>query len=315
MGDIRNANPDDLGMLADKLWTSGDGGAYGDLAAYFDRARGLDASGQMTSLQPLLEWLRDAAQQLREGARILRGDSAEYVDPLAYDPADQDSDAEETWEFEVNDQLYADEFIELASQDELSANDISRLQGLIDHADEQPDFAAYLVDTIGMEEFLALFQEVGVAAADMDDTAQADAEALQTSMGNIFSVAFWVPGELEPGTDAYQNWIDTTPQGQGYVERLDAFNLAGKQQLRSGDEASLGFDVALDALELSDVPMDSSSSCRRCPTSGSPSAPPATRRSSGPRASPNASSRSPPATPRNRRATGGAPWTRTRRTR
>ncbi|MEO3753316.1 alpha/beta hydrolase [Streptomyces sp. B6B3] len=258
MGDYRSADPDKLEELADKLWTSGDGGAYGSLANFMDRARALDASGELSRLQPLLEWLRDAAQQMREGARILRGGEEEYREPIPgyVDSDDDDSGVQAEWNFEVSNQFHADQFLDIANQEELSEQDISQLQGLASVADEQSDFASYLVDEIGMEAFLDLWQRVDHASADMSETAQDDAEALRTSMGNILNAAMWVPGDLEPGTDAYQNWVDTTVQGQRYEERLDAFNLAGAQQLGTGQDSSLGYDVALDLLERSELPID-----------------------------------------------------------
>ncbi|MGP3968131.1 hypothetical protein [Streptomyces sp. 6N223] len=249
MGDIRNANPEQLEELADKLRTAGDGGAYGDLTSYLDRARNLDASGELASLRPLLEWLYDAAEQLREGARILRGDDPGYHEPMpGYVAPEDDSGSDIEWDFKVSDQFLADEFLDIASKDELSEEDISRLQGLVDHSDENPDFAAYIIDNMGMDEFLHLSQQV----EEMDDSE--DTDRLLTSMGNMLSAAMWVPGDMQPGSVAYDEWT-TTPQGQAYLDRLEAFNNAGKRQVGS-DDGEVGFGIVVDLLERSQVPID-----------------------------------------------------------
>jgi hypothetical protein len=263
MGDIRNANPEHLDELADKLWTHADGGVYGDLSAALGRARDLDASAEVASLRPLLDWLRDAAIQLHEGARILRQDGdGPFYDPNVGDHPRLPGDAEsgpgngERWEFEVSNQFFADEFAELASKDELSEEDIGQLQAWIEESGKDPDFAAYLVDTVGVEEFLLLSQRVEEVAADADGEAQEDAAAMRTSMGNILNAAFWVPGNLFPGTDEYQSWLENTPQGQAYAERLDAFNNAGQRQMGSEDDPRLGYDVAFDLMGQAEVPVD-----------------------------------------------------------
>ena len=67
MTDIRSANPDELDALADLLRTPGDGGAYGELTDILNRARELSASSELAGLVPLLSWLADTADQLREG--------------------------------------------------------------------------------------------------------------------------------------------------------------------------------------------------------------------------------------------------------
>jgi hypothetical protein len=218
----------------------------------------LDVSSELASLQPLLTWLYDAAEQLREGARILRGDEDPgYREPIpGYVAPEDDSGSDLEWDFEVGNQFLADEFIDLASKDELSEEDISRLQGLLDYSDENPDFAAYIIDSMGVEDYLRLTQEVQAIAEDSDGDAKEDANNLLDSMGNILTAAMWVPGRLTPGSEEYQSWIENTPQGQRYQERLNAFNNAGQQQLDSGDGTRAGFGVALDLLERSEVPID-----------------------------------------------------------
>lgn len=268
MGDIRNANPDHLEQLADKLHTAGDGGAYGRLVELFTRARELDASGELASLQPLLSWLTDAADQLRDGASILRGDG-----PSIYGVAPSDLMAgyhrntgeDGEWEWEILGQDNADAIVKIARRDdELTEEEIDEIRGLLADFADQPDFAAHLVDEMGMEEFLRLWHRVDGAVGDMDEDAEGDARALRSSMGDVLAAAMWVPGDLEPGTEAYQEWL-VTDQGRRYAERLEAFNLAGEQPFEVADgeadseepEGSvLGFDIALDLLERAEHPVD-----------------------------------------------------------
>lgn len=73
-GDVRNANPEDLECLAGLLWTPPEGGAYSDLAVILTRARSLDVSGAFVALHPLLDWLTDTADGLRDSASRLRAD-------------------------------------------------------------------------------------------------------------------------------------------------------------------------------------------------------------------------------------------------
>lgn len=82
MGDTRGANPDQLDDLANLLHTSGDGGAYGSLTGFLDRARDLDASGAMTPLNPLLTWLVDLSNELRDRADLLRQDGSSWLDAV-----------------------------------------------------------------------------------------------------------------------------------------------------------------------------------------------------------------------------------------
>ncbi|MEO3754302.1 hypothetical protein [Streptomyces sp. B6B3] len=75
MGDERNANPDQLDHLANLLeHENGATGASIDLGEMFTRATNLNASGEMTSLQPLQTWLFDTSWDLRGRAAGLRGE-------------------------------------------------------------------------------------------------------------------------------------------------------------------------------------------------------------------------------------------------
>jgi hypothetical protein len=221
-GDTRNANPDHLEELANKLHPAGDGGVYGRLTEFFERARNLDASAEMASLRPLLTWLVDAASQLRDGAAILRGD-----DPPAYLSdliAGYDSN-DGVWTWEVHGQANADEIIALADQDDLSEDELERLRSKLADFAEYPDFAAYLVDEMGVEEYLALCDEVNAAAA--QEGASDEVTELQNLLTTTLTSAFSVPGDKPPGSEAYENWIRDTPQGQRYVERQEALAAAG----------------------------------------------------------------------------------------
>ena len=81
--------------LANRLWTAGDGGVYGELVGIFDRARALEASAEVWALSSLFDWLRDASADLRVNASGLRGDTTtpQYtlLDALA-DAADRQNE-------------------------------------------------------------------------------------------------------------------------------------------------------------------------------------------------------------------------------
>ncbi len=264
---IRNANPDDLDRLADLLHASDDGGAYGKLGNIFDRARRDDhnVTAEVSSLQPLLQWLMDAAEQLRNSATILRCDDA---GPGTGAFASLDLETQllaSSWQ--VSGQEDADEFAALAQQEDLSEDDLRRMEGLLGEWDGSPDFAGYVVDEIGMEEFLRLSQRIDEAAGMTEDF---DASALQTEMGNVLANAFWTPGDMTNDAvvpagyedSAFQEWLET-PQGQRYEERLNDFNEVGTQELYADQtqtsyvhDQRMAYDVAIDILERSDAPID-----------------------------------------------------------
>ncbi|MEO3753512.1 hypothetical protein [Streptomyces sp. B6B3] len=218
-GDIRNANPDQLEELANKLWPIDDGGAYGRLVNFFERARALDAGAAMASLEPLLTWLMDAAGQMRDGAAILRGDNPN-ADLTAADLAAGYATDTDEWEWEVFGQQNADSIVELARQDDLSEEEMDEMRGLLADFAEHPDFAAYLVDELGVTEFLGLWETVDAAAS--EEGASSDALALRDLLNTTLDSAFSPPGDVAPYSDEYQNWIENTVQGQRYQDRLDA---------------------------------------------------------------------------------------------
>jgi hypothetical protein len=271
MGDIRNANPEQLEELARRLRSLDDGGAYGRLTELFDRARTLDASSELASLQPLLTWLFEAAEQLRDSAALLRGDDPDALNAGPVMPgmgADLGTQLEAA-SWEVVGQDLADEFAELAEKDEPSHEDLRWMNQILMDYGENPDFAGYLVDEMGMEEYLRFSQQLGqVGVNDPDEEIMAT--LLQGSMGTTLSAAFWTPGQMvaqtqtAPGYEdsAYQEWLETV-QGQRYQERLEAFNRLGTQQLYAEEtqmsfvpDERLGYDVALDLLDLSNAPID-----------------------------------------------------------
>jgi hypothetical protein len=253
--DWRTANPDDLDHLADLMWTPDDGGTYGELTDLFRRAREADATAEMASLTSLQTWLRDAAIQLRENAYILRNDHDKdgIVDrPLyasgnrpSYIPEGSPFQAEglQLADWQVEAKTKAEEFVSVSGKDEFTDEDVALLAGYMDGNASDPAFAEAVIDDLGMEEFLRLAERV----ESMDGS-----EHLLASMGTALAAAMRVPAR--PGTVAYERWTEENPEGQRYLERLDAFNEAGAQQLGSDD--SLGYDIAFDLLGRSRISID-----------------------------------------------------------
>jgi alpha/beta hydrolase family protein len=259
-GDIVNADPDHLEELADLLCAVGDGGVYGQFVDILNRARNLGASDDLASLQSLLDWLMDAAGQLRDGAAILREETpgpsmnapTSISDPSAIEDLQGDDAEDGEWEFEVFGKANADDFIALARQDDLSDDELERMHGYMSGFEDNPDFAAYLLDQIGMEGYLELTDRV--QESDFSDSQEG--QSLLDLMGTALSSSLWVPGDMPVGSAEYNRWIENTDLGRAYQARLDAFHSAGAGQVGSGEEIRQGFDVALDLLERSNVPMD-----------------------------------------------------------
>lgn len=252
--DWRTANPDDLDRLADLMWTTDDGGAYGELTDLFRRARDLDATAEMAGLTSLQTWLRDAATQLRENAYILRNDidGDGITDQPLYELGDRPSYLPEgsplgeelrlaDWQVEAR--TDAEEFTSVAGKDDLTEDDMALLEGYMDGNARDPAFAEAVIDEMGMEEYLRLAERVEA----MDGSGP-----LLTSMGTALAAAMQAPAK--PGTAAYEEWTENNPEGQRYLDRLNAFNEAGAQRLGSDD--ALGYEVAFDLLGQSRTPMD-----------------------------------------------------------
>ncbi|MGP3968129.1 hypothetical protein [Streptomyces sp. 6N223] len=226
MNDTRNANPDQMDQLADHLCTLSEGGAYATLSSAFDRARNLDASSHLASLSPLLSWLMDTADQLRDKAALLRGDTPPPDWSYGHVPTQEELDEYARMQpgdpFEVIGQGNIDRFLEIVQQDgELTEEEIAELATLLGAFADNPNFAAALVDQMGVEEFLALSQQIQDRAGDMEDPD--DANRLREDMGHVLTAAFFVPGNLKPGTQEYEDWTRNTPQGRAYAARMEAF--------------------------------------------------------------------------------------------
>ncbi|ONK11089.1 hypothetical protein [Streptomyces sp. MP131-18] len=167
----------------------------------------------------------------------------------------------------AHDSLIAEDaaaFVALARQADPTAADLHRMNRLLeDHADD-PEFAAHIVDTIGMEEYLLLAERTETTATRLnsDGTLAAD---LRQGLGTALSTSLRPAGDMSsapPGSPAYLQWLQTSA-GQQYQERYDAFHESGNRLLhepspldRGSADQRVGYDVAFDLLEASDVPVD-----------------------------------------------------------
>ncbi|MEO3750872.1 DUF6571 family protein [Streptomyces sp. B6B3] len=249
MGETNSANPEHLDQLADKLCPAGDGATYGALANAFDRARNLDASAQMSSLAPLLSWLMDTAGQLRDKADLLRGDmpAVDYTD-IMYGDGTADVETDPYAAFEVLGQDNIDAFLELARDGELTDADIAQMASLLGAYADNPDFAAALVDQMGMDNFLELSQQIQDRAGEMEDPH--DANRLRADMATILTGAFWLPGNIKEGDEGWEEW-STSPQYTAHQERLAAFqSLSGENAAEAGDLVN---DVIDDVVNDEDI--------------------------------------------------------------
>ncbi|MGP3967037.1 hypothetical protein [Streptomyces sp. 6N223] len=273
----RSANPDHLEHLADLLDASGRSRSMEDVASrlseIFRDASELDASAELSRLRPLLTWLTETAPQLRENARLLRGDDPPLWSELL-DSVNPFYDDGGTYALRVPGQEDANEFVQLANNEEWTEEDLREMADLLEQWDNNPAFAGYLVDEMGMEEYLRLAQRIdqagteGIGGEDLLTT-------LDTRMGNVLNASLQVPGQprplvgedeedMTPGSTAYQRWIATTAQGQRYQARLSALQALGGDRLiepepdtlMQENDPRLGYDVALELLESSTRPID-----------------------------------------------------------
>ncbi|WP_432053092.1 hypothetical protein [Streptomyces xiamenensis] len=152
--------------------------------------------------------------------------------------------------------------VDLGSKEDKTTADWRRMGehfGL--HADD-PLFAQYVIDSLGMDAYLALGQELDYAATELA-SANVDIESIRTGMGNTFVTAMQPPGTMEthpPGSPAYNAWIQETSEGRAYQRRLDALNAIGTDvpyhPTPFSPDRRTGYDIALDLLEAADLPVD-----------------------------------------------------------
>ncbi len=225
MGDFRDADPDQLDELAARLWPRHES-VYHRLVAAFRRAAELGVSAELAPLRPLLEWLTNATPQLREAAEALRGRAGPGDGALPADTAG--------WAWRAVGRDSADAVVALAGKSDLDASDLAALHDMFaDHADD-PDFAGYLVDRMGVAEFLRLCDRVNAAAAADAEPATA-AGALHALTTTTLASAFVAPAGLGFGSEAYRRWTRETAQGRRLRARMAAFVEADAR--RTPDEA------------------------------------------------------------------------------
>jgi hypothetical protein len=279
-GSWSGADPDELDHLADLLDRPGDQAGPSvaiDLESLFTRAAQLGVGDELASLRSLHTWAIEVAPQLRENAAILRGDSGQLwgepaTDPSPFitDPSPFNDGVASTYDLRVPGQDDANEFIRLSEQEELSEEDLRRMNQLLGEWDESNEFAAYLIDEMGMEEYLRLsqrFDQIDTLANSGDDNSMFT--SLDTRMGNILTCAFQIPGDMDTDIKSteYQLWLTSDPDGQRYQQRLDALRAIGSETLNEPDlndvmlggqpDPRLGYDVVFDLLDSADtqVPM------------------------------------------------------------
>ncbi|MFD7509070.1 hypothetical protein ACFV5N_06940 [Streptomyces sp. NPDC059853] len=131
------------------------------------------------------------------------------------------------------------------------------------HADN-PEFAHYVVDTIGLDNYLALVQDLDRSGSELA-SANVDVAAIKAGMGNTLNTVMQPSIDVSthsPGSAAYNSWL-VTPEGQAYAERLEELNALGpKTQERHSwwagrsTEEKTGYDLFLDLMESADKPMN-----------------------------------------------------------
>jgi hypothetical protein len=184
----------------------------------------------------MLTWLSDTAGNLRDSATLLRGGTP--APPWGSGiPTQEDIDAYQEMldadphaPFDVIGQSNIDSFLALARQDELSPEEMDEMRSYLGAFSDDPNFAAAVVDQMGMEEFLALSRRV-------EGSDSEEAQGLRDELARVMTAAFWVPGNMRPGTDEYDEWTENNTQGQAYLARLQA--LQGASEENTAEAADL----------------------------------------------------------------------------
>ncbi|WP_432746318.1 hypothetical protein H7827_17150 [Streptomyces sp. JH002] len=132
------------------------------------------------------------------------------------------------------------------------------------HADD-PEFANHVIDTLGMEQYLTLAQELDHSATELA-SANLDIDGIRTGMANTLNTAMQPSIDISthPPGSGYQNWL-RTEEGQAYERRLNALNALGPERLHEPEEPAwldsvqdnrIGYDLFLDLMESADAPMN-----------------------------------------------------------
>ncbi len=271
MGNWAGANPDDLDQLAEFLDGTGERASdsvAATIARLLVRASELGVRDELQRLLPLQTWASETAPQLRENASILRGDDDAPLWSQVMPEVNPFIDGAATYDLRVPGQDDANEIIQLAGKDQLTEADLRAMNDLFAEWAANPEFAAFLVDEMGVDEYLRLAQRIEASDANIGENEDL-LRSLDEHMGAVLSHAFEVPGgmaEMAPGSDTYQDWITDTAQGRAYQQRLEALQAIGGTQLTGPEsplapgadayDPRLGYDVALELLESSQAPVD-----------------------------------------------------------
>ncbi|MFG2737827.1 hypothetical protein ACGFX7_23775 [Streptomyces harbinensis] len=151
----------------------------------------------------------------------------------------------------------AEAVVALARKEEKTAADWRMLGDYFTlHADD-PEFAGYVVDTVGIDSYLALAQE-------LDHTEGVDSAPIRTGMANTLNTAMSPSIDIithPPGSDAYTAWL-STEEGRSYERRLNALHTIGPERLSTPEswidpvrDERKGYDFFLDLMESADGPM------------------------------------------------------------
>ncbi|WP_030736688.1 hypothetical protein [Streptomyces sp. NRRL F-2890] len=158
----------------------------------------------------------------------------------------------------------AEAVVALADKEEKTAGDW-RMMGdyFALHADD-PEFATYVIDTIGMESYLALVQEMEHSTTELA-SANVDIDDIKAGMANTLNTAMSPSVDITthpPGSETYQSWL-RTEEGRAYERRLNALNEIGAERIYNPpswvdavQDARIGYDVFLDLMENAGAPLN-----------------------------------------------------------